>query len=127
MEEAPSAPRKARQLERELHKVIANFLDSALPPDAYWFPIPNASRRGGRQAAAMLRAKELKKGVPDIGIVYRGRAIFIELKAGKGRLSPVQKAEHLKLILAGACVVTLNSLRAVYDFLILIVPLTHDV
>jgi hypothetical protein len=50
--------------------------------------------------AAKLKWLGVKPGVPDIFIVWRGRSIFIELKAHKGSLSDAQKAMQQRLILS---------------------------
>jgi hypothetical protein len=46
-------------------------------------------------------------------ITWRGRSIYIELKAKGGSLSPEQKAMHERLVLAGA--VVLPIARSVDD------------
>ena len=43
-------------------------------------------------------------GVPDRILIYRGVALFVELKTETGRPSPVQKATHQKFIAAGKSV-----------------------
>ena len=57
-----------------------------------------------------------KKGFPDILIIWKGRAIFIELKTKKGRVSDAQKACHAQLILAGGLVTVCRSLKEVEEF-----------
>jgi hypothetical protein len=110
------------QPERRLHLQVANYLDLALPANAFWWPTPNASKRLPRQAANMKRAKEFKPGIPDIMICYRGRLICIELKSPKGRVSPEQDAVHERLTLSGAAVGICRSLDDLIDLLILIIP-----
>lgn len=114
---------KKKQPERDLHTVVAGFLDRALPTDSYWFPIPSGSIRNVVQASNMKRAGELKAGTPDICIVHRGRAIFIELKAGKNPLSDPQKAAQKQILLAGACTTIARSLEDVEAFLAMLMPL----
>jgi hypothetical protein len=113
--------RKA-QPERILHKQVADYLDLALPPSAFWWPTPNASKRLPHQAANMKRAKEMRPGIPDIMICSRGRLICIELKAPKGRVSIEQEVVHAFLTLSGAVVCVCRSLDDVIDLLIQIVP-----
>lgn len=115
--------RTRRQPERELHTAVAQYLDLALPGDAIWFPVPNASKRGKIQAANMKRAGEFRAGIPDIILVYRTRVVGIELKVSKGVLSPAQEDIHHRLTLAGAVVAVIRSLDDLYNFLSLIVPL----
>jgi hypothetical protein len=91
----------ARVTEQQLHRAVARFLDLALPHDAWWTTIPAGG--GGRVRGAQLKAMGYKAGTPDILIVYRGRALFIELKAPKvGRESPEQIAVGHRIIMAGA-------------------------
>lgn len=113
---------KKDQPERRLHKLVAGYLDLALPQSACWWPVPSASKRLPHQAANMKRAGELKVGFPDIMLCHRGRLICIELKAPKGRLSPAQSAVHTRLVLSGAVVCVCRSLDDVIDLLIQIVP-----
>jgi hypothetical protein len=114
---------KRNQPEQALHKAVAEYLDYALPPDAFWFPVPNASKRGVVQAALMKQAREMRPGVPDICLVYRGRFVGIELKAKGGYLSPAQKDVHGRVTMAGGLVTVIRSIDALYDFLVQIVPL----
>lgn len=118
----PVAKRKA-QPERALHKAVAEYLDKALPKEAYFFPVPNASKRGLIQAMNMKRAGEFKPGIPDLFVIYRGRTIGIELKSGRNKPTAQQLETHSALMLAGAVVTTIRSLQELYDFLVQLVPL----
>lgn len=109
--------------EFQLHTACAQFLDLALPRDAVWFHTPNAGKRR-KGAAGRLKAMGMKAGVPDICIIYRGRAFFIELKTLKGRLSEAQKAMHIRLTVAGAIVAgECRSLDDLQAFLQQVIPL----
>lgn len=89
--------------EMQIQGAVADYLDAALPPDAAWFHCPNGGHRHP-VVAAKLKAQGVKPGVPDVCIVWGGRAIFIELKAHKGSLSDLQKAMQTRLVLSGAIV-----------------------
>lgn len=102
--------------ERGLQAQVFEFLRLALPSDAVAFAIPNGDRQ-------QTTAPGTLTGVPDLCVVYKGRAIFIELKTKTGAVRPSQKWVHDKLTLAGAVVVTLRSVEAVADFLAPIIPL----
>lgn len=50
-----------------------------------------------------------EKGMPDLGLVIRGRAIFLEAKTDTGKLSVDQELMHDRLRRCGACVFTIRS------------------
>ena len=108
---------KRRQPERSLHKAVADYLDLALPPDVYWYPVPSGAHMAPHHAAMMKATGQLRAGVPDIGFVIRGRAVFIELKAGKNKPTPDQLQAHLDITLAGGAVGVCYSIDDVRDFL----------
>jgi hypothetical protein len=86
-----------------LHIAAAQYLDLALPKDAAWTTVEHGGKRT-KTEAGKLKAKGLKRGWPDVQIVYRERLILFELKAPGGTLSPAQKEMHAQLSLAGALV-----------------------
>ena len=109
--------------EHQLQVTCAQYLDLALPQDAVWFAIPNGSHRH-KAVAGKLKAEGVKAGIPDLCIIYQGRAIFIELKTKKGSLSPAQKTMQLRLTLAGCPVFKIcRSLEELAAFVGVIVPL----
>lgn len=70
------------------------------------FAIPNGGKRDMITAARM-KAEGVKKGVPDIMLpVARGpyHGLFIEMKVGKGRLSPEQESWIERLVAEDYCV-----------------------
>ncbi len=107
--------------EQALQQQVAQFLDAALPDDAWWTAIPLGG--GGRLRGAILKGMGAKAGTPDLLIVYRGRAFWIELKAATGRLTPAQKVTHLRLTLAGCLVDTCRSVEEVAGVLGQVIPL----
>ena len=108
--------------EQALHRAAAQFLDLALPDSAAWFHIPNGGYRTATEAK-IFQGLGVKPGVPDLAIIYRGRFIGIELKAGQGRLTARQKDMHECLQLAGAVVTTARSLNGIATFLGQLMPL----
>jgi hypothetical protein len=76
------------------------------------FAVPNGGKRHAREAARM-KGLGVKAGVPDLCVVYRGRAAFLELKAKRGVMSPAQKAMQKRLIYAGADVCLCKSVAEV--------------
>ena len=102
--------------ERALQAQVFTFLRLALPPDAVAFSVPNGD--GGKTTMPGTLS-----GVPDLCVIYRGRAIFIELKTPTGRVSEHQAEVHTRLTAAGAVVAVCRSLEDVEGFLGQIVPL----
>lgn len=78
--------------EQQLQIDVARFLSVALP-ELVWFHPANATGNRGPRLGGIMKAMGLRPGVPDLCFVLpHGAAAFIELKAGKGRLSPSQLA-----------------------------------
>jgi hypothetical protein len=103
---------RRRHPEDDLQRQVMAFLDVALPAEAVAFAVPNGGKRHAREAARM-KGLGVKAGVPDLCVVYRGRAAFLELKAKRGVMSPAQKAMQKRLIYAGADVCLCKSVAEV--------------
>lgn len=86
--------------EYDLHIQTAQYLNRALPDDSYWFHSPLGGLRSAAEAKR-LRAMGATAGLPDVGVIHRGRIVWLELKARKGRLSVVQQYCHRRLETAG--------------------------
>lgn len=98
--------------EEQIQAAVFQYLAKALPDNAVAFHPANGGHRHPA-VAAKLKWQGVVAGVPDIAITWRGRSIYIELKAKGGTLSDAQKAMHERLILAGA--VVLPIARSVED------------
>lgn len=98
--------------ETELQAAVALFLAYALPSDALSHHASNEGKRGW-QAQRDFKRSGAQKGWPDIEIIWRGRAYFIELKAPKKYPTPEQRSVHARLRSAGAEAVTCRSLAEV--------------
>lgn len=92
-------PRRRRP-EAALQKAVVEFLYAALPEDA-WFTAINALPMKGIVAGVVMKAMGQRAGVPDILIIHKGRACWVELKAPKGTLSNIQCETAADLIVAG--------------------------
>lgn len=103
-------PARRRHLEDDLQRACCQFLAVALPPDATFFSIPNGGKRHRREAARM-SGLGLRPGVPDLCVIHRGRAVFIELKAPRGVVSAAQRAMAKLLIYCGAEVMLCKSVE----------------
>jgi hypothetical protein len=107
-----SEPAARRHDEFETQKALAQFLRIALPHDATFFSVPNGGLRHSK-VAAKLTATGLKAGVPDLLVIWRGRALFIEVKTATGRMSMAQRQMTTKLIHCGAEVMLVRSVEDV--------------
>lgn len=93
--------------ERAFHKTVAQYLNYALPKDAWWTTIPAGG--GGLIRGVHLKAMGYKAGTPDILIIWRGEVYWIELKADGGRLSRSQSDTSQSLRVAGCKAVMVVS------------------
>jgi len=122
----PDTP-KRREDEYLLQKAVCQLLKFALPPDAEYFSIPNGGLRHTK-VAMKLAATGCKAGVPDLCVCWKGRAIFIELKADRGRLSASQRQMIDKLPYRGCEVLCCRTVDCVYTGLMeLGIPLSDKV
>lgn len=104
---APARKRGAqiKRPEQALQIAVANVLRMALPGDCFWTFINNGMGRS-KVEGGIAKAMGQRAGVPDLLFVYRGRALFIEMKAGKNRPDDNQIKCHGDLATAGAPVAT---------------------
>jgi hypothetical protein len=95
----PKVRRLLMQREHELQAAVATYLDVALPrPNATWTSIDKAAGRGRNGG---LDKRGVKDGWPDVHILWRGRAIYIELKATDGELREAQIRVRYEIEAAG--------------------------
>lgn len=102
--------------ERALQAAVFDFLRVALPSDATAFAVPNGDGKVTTMPGAL-------SGVPELCIIYRGVAYFIELKTQFGRLSSEQREVHLRLAAAGAKTAVCRSVVEVEEYLAPLIPL----
>jgi hypothetical protein len=96
--------------EHDLQAAVAEYLTLALPPDeAVFCAIPNGGKRD-KGTVGKLKAEGLLAGAPDLLILWRGRAIGLELKARRGRLSSAQLAFSMRWTTAGGVYAVARSL-----------------
>ena len=118
--------------EDELHASVADALDKLLLPPARWTTFPAGSVPLPPQYAAKLSRLGLKRGWPDVQVVFGGRIWGIELKRRGGKLSRTrivrtrrgalrelvgQEDEFPRLREAGMEIGVCNSVPAVLAFL----------
>lgn len=73
-------------LERDTHVAVARALDALLLPPAVWFTYPAGASTLSPQQAARHAEIGMKRGLPDIWLIYDG-TYCIELKRPGGSLS----------------------------------------
>jgi hypothetical protein len=98
-----NAPRYT-QSENQAQRAVLARLDLSAPKGMMYFHIPNGGYRKPVEAA-ILKSLGVIAGMPDLCIIYGGRAFFLEMKAERGgRLSEKQIVCHQRLREAGAVV-----------------------
>lgn len=97
-----------RHIEDALQASVVEYL-RAVAPDCLTFAVPNGGRRNLREAGRLKSAGVLA-GVPDLVVVAPRQVIFMELKAGRGRLSPAQEDVHERLRACGHSVAIVRSI-----------------
>jgi len=103
-------PAARRHHEDDLQRAIIQYLDFALGADGVAYAIPNGGKRHPREAARM-KGLGVKAGIPDIGICYCGRALYIEIKAPRGVMSVAQREMRRRLTYAGGEVMLCRSVE----------------
>jgi hypothetical protein len=100
-----------RVSESKIQKTIVRHLQLCGVPDLVWFHPANGGARS-KAEAGRFRAEGVVAGIPDLVLLHKGRAYFLELKATKGRLSDAQRDMQTRLITAGGTVCTVYGLDA---------------
>ncbi len=105
--------------EQSLQRTVAEYLTWCVPapPSGPWWTAVNPIPAKSRAAAGLSKAMGLRAGTPDIVMCWKGRLVGIELKAGRGRVSPAQLEAHDAITLAGVVVTTCRTLDEVAAFL----------
>lgn len=104
---------RAPRVDREgpVHRAVLRLFEVVLPPDAVYHHSPNELDMAGPEAARQIvKARRLgtRKGWPDLEIIWRGRAYFMEIKAESSQ-SDDQRAVQIDLDRAGAPYVVVRS------------------
>jgi hypothetical protein len=102
--------RRRNRPEETFQRALCQYLDLALPPDAFYFAIPNGGWRT-KAEAGILKATGVKAGVPDLCILYNGMAHFVELKSKKGTLSDPQLTTGAAIICSGSAFAVWRTLE----------------
>jgi hypothetical protein len=79
--------------ESRAQEAIVSFLRRALPSTYRIFAVPNGRFKADPRTIVRLKREGLLAGIPDLCIVRNdGWCAFLEVKAGKGKLSEEQNA-----------------------------------
>lgn len=105
--------------EDALQRTVCALFDQALPDDAVYFAIPNGGGRS-KVEAAIFKATGVKAGIPDLCVIWKERAFFIELKAKGKYLSSAQRDMHTRLAAAKCAVRTCRSVDEVSEFMTMV-------
>jgi len=80
----------SRQVEHGLQIGVARLLQLVLDPAlTWWSGIDHAAQLSARYGADRKR-RGVKRGLPDFVVLFGGKLLGIEIKAGKGRATPDQ-------------------------------------
>lgn len=104
-----------------LHCLVSNLLNTILNSEwTCWSSVENSNHTGGTLGMikqAKDKRKGVKKGFPDIIIMYSGTCLCIELKAGKNTTTDIQDAFHDRIRQSGNNV---EVARSIDDVLMLL-------
>jgi hypothetical protein len=78
-------------------------------PGVFYFHPANGGRRT-KAEAGIFKALGVRAGVPDVIIFHRSQIFGLELKATKGRLTPLQQQTLNEMEVAGARTAVAHSL-----------------
>jgi len=106
-----------RQDEFRLACVVAGYLARALPVEALWTAFPAGEARSAI-TGARLKRMGLQRGWPDYLIIYRGKLLGVELKAGSGTATTEQSFVGCAMIAHGFDWTVIRSTEELEHFLI---------
>ena len=108
----------AKQSEHALQVAVAHMLTVVLDPAlTYWTALDHGAGWMTPASAGLRRARGVKRGLPDIIILFKSGLLGIELKSNKGRLSPEQFETGEAWSALGHDVVVARSLEDVQEIL----------
>ncbi len=107
---------KRKHPEQDFQRALLKTLGLVLQPKCFVMAIPNGGVRSGIEAAVLV-GQGVVPGAPDLLVMFDGRAVGLELKAHKGRLSDSQMQCHSRLETAGIPVGVVRTLPGAITFL----------
>jgi hypothetical protein len=108
-----------KRSEHSLQIAVNHMLTLVLEPALTWFSaIDHGVGRLGGAEAGIRKRRGVKPGIPDLIILWRGgNMLGIELKSGKGYLSPEQVLVHTVWGVLGFNVHVVRSLEQMQEIL----------
>ncbi len=112
-------PRPLPAVEESLQRTVTDYLALCVPapPDGPWWTAVNPIPAKSRAADGSSKAMGPRPGTPDIVLCWKCRLVAIELKVGRGQVSPAQLEAHDAITLAGGVVTTCRTLDDFAAFL----------
>ena len=92
---------RKRQPEQDFQRSLIQWLRAVLPRDALAYANPNGGLRS-KAEAAIFKGLGVLAGIPDITVIYKGRAYYLECKIKGTYLSPAQHTTIAMLQSAGS-------------------------
>jgi hypothetical protein len=87
--------------EQIIHRAVVSHLNWRAMPGVFFFHSPNGGKRS-KVEGAIFKGLGVKRGVPDLVILYSGQIFGLEFKSAKGRVSPAQRQAMNAMEVAGA-------------------------
>lgn len=110
MSQAPVRKKRATP-EADLQALIMKEIGKRCGEDVFAFAVPNGGYRSAAEATNHLKRMGVVAGVPDIAVIVRGRAYFLEVKSDTGRVSSRQSFTFRRISKAGAPTYVVNCLE----------------
>lgn len=95
--------------EEQIQRAVVQHLKIRSMPGVFYFHPANGGRRT-KAEAGIFKAMGVRAGVPDLIFFYRSQIFGLELKAAKGKLTPIQTQTINDMETAGARTAVANSL-----------------
>ena len=116
---------KRNQAEFRLTCLIADTLRLRGMPGLYFTHLPFGEARSER-TGARLKRMGTRAGAPDFLLIWKGKAIGLELKAEGGRQTETQRDTETDWMLAGGLYACTKGYQATIDFLDMLGVLRPD-
>jgi hypothetical protein len=103
--------RESRRQEWAEQTKLAEMLDKYLnPADTFWTSLEN--KPISLLSGLFQKRRGVRRGIPDVLVIWRGKPIFVELKSRAGVATKSQKQIRLEMLPAGATWWMARSARA---------------